>query len=93
MATELLSFGALSKMYASLRTSLRKTIAATFDQPEPIFMSWVHTLVAIRNTCAHHSRVWNRELAITPMLPRTWTAASIDKSALLRHRAYCADTA
>jgi abortive infection bacteriophage resistance protein len=83
MATELLSFGALSKMYANLRTSLRKTIAATFGQPEPVFTSWVHALVATRNTCAHHSRIWNRELAIKPTLPQAWPAAGIDN-----HRFY-----
>jgi abortive infection bacteriophage resistance protein len=26
--------------------------------------SWLHTLTFIRNCCAHHSRLWNRELSI-----------------------------
>jgi abortive infection bacteriophage resistance protein len=77
MATELLSFGALSKMFANLRTSLRKKIAKVFHQPEPVFTSWLHALVATRNVCAHHSRLWNRELAVKPILPRTWTAVGI----------------
>lgn len=56
MATELLSFGALSKMFANLRTSGRKKTAKAFAQPEPVFTSWLHALVATRNICAHHSR-------------------------------------
>ena len=30
---------------------------------------WIHTLVYIRNLCAHHSRIWNRTLAIKPKVP------------------------
>ena len=60
MATELISFGALSKMYEHLRTSLRKKIAREFNQPQPVFVSWLHALTAIRNVCAHHSRLWKQ---------------------------------
>lgn len=60
MATELLSFGVLSKMYSNVRTGIRKKIAQEFSQPEPVFASWLHSLAAIRNLCAHHSRSWNR---------------------------------
>nr|WP_245153128.1 Abi family protein [Xanthomonas oryzae] len=31
--------------------------------------SWLHALTSIRNICAHHSRLWNRELGIRPELP------------------------
>ena len=31
-----------------------------------MFTSWLHTLVYVRNLCAHHSRLWNREFAIKP---------------------------
>ena len=77
MATELISFGALSQMYENLRTGLRKKIAREFGQPEPVFVSWMHALTAIRNTCAHHSRLWNKELAVKPVLPNAWKAQGI----------------
>lgn len=77
MATELISFGALSKMYENLRTSLRKKIAREFNQPQPVFVSWLHSLTAVRNVCAHHSRLWNRELAVKPELPVAWKASGI----------------
>jgi abortive infection bacteriophage resistance protein len=82
MATELISFGALSKMYANLRTKLRKQIAREFNQPAPFFLSWLHALTAIRNTCAHHGRLWNRELAVKPELPKAWKAQGIDNKRL-----------
>jgi abortive infection bacteriophage resistance protein len=77
MATELISFGALSKMYEHLRTSFRKRIAREFNQPQPVFVSWLHSLTAVRNVCAHHSRLWNRELAVKPELPTAWKASGI----------------
>jgi abortive infection bacteriophage resistance protein len=77
MATELISFGALSKMYESLRKGLRKKIARDFNQPQSVFVSWLHSLAAVRNVCAHHSRLWNRELAVKPELPTAWKTSGI----------------
>ena len=57
MATELITFGALSKMYEHLRTGLRKKIAREFNLPQSVFVSWLHSLTAVRNVCAHHSRL------------------------------------
>lgn len=77
MATEIISFGALSQMYANLRTRIRKQIAREFNQPEPVFVSWLHSLTAIRNACAHHARLWNKELAVKPELPNAWKTQGI----------------
>lgn len=82
MATELVTFGVLSKMYANLRKGIRKRIAREFGQPEPVFTSWLHALAAVRNTCAHHSRLWNRQLAVKPELPIHWTSKGIGNSRL-----------
>lgn len=35
-----------------------------------MFFSWVHTLNYVRNICAHHARLWNREIKIVPSLLR-----------------------
>lgn len=78
MATELISFGSISRVYANLRLKLRKRIARRFNQPAPVFLSWLHALTAIRNVCAHHSRLWNKELAVKPELPDPWKARGID---------------
>ncbi|WP_349293799.1 Abi family protein [Marinobacter sp. M3C] len=36
----------------------------------PLLQSWLHTLTIVRNICAHHARLWNRELGIKPELPK-----------------------
>jgi len=77
MATELISFGALSKMYEHLRKSLRKRIAGEFHLPQTVLVSWLHSLTAVRNICAHHNRFWNRELAVKPELPMAWKTSGI----------------
>jgi len=70
MATELMSVGSLSRMFSILRHSEQAKIADEFSLRVPVFRSWLHTIVYVRNLCAHHARVWNRSLAITPMIPR-----------------------
>jgi abortive infection bacteriophage resistance protein len=67
---EIFSFGCLSTMFAGLIPSIQKKIARRFDLPGPVFKSWLHVLVYVRNLCAHHSRLWNRELQIWPQQPR-----------------------
>ena len=41
---------------------------------------WMHSIVYIRNVCAHHSRLWNRVMSIQPIKPintrKTWLANS-----------------
>jgi abortive infection bacteriophage resistance protein len=77
MATELISFGSLSQVNANLSKKLQKKIAREFGQPGPVFLSWLHALTAIRNICAHHGRLWNRELSIKPALPDEWNAQGV----------------
>jgi abortive infection bacteriophage resistance protein len=69
MAEEL-TFGSISHLYSGLaKDSDRKAIAKRFSVPQEVLESWLHTLNFIRNCCAHHSRLWNRELAIQPKIP------------------------
>ncbi len=71
MAAELLSFGLLSQWYATLKEpKLRQKIAAPFHIDERIFVTFVHQLAIVRNICAHHGRLWNRQLSATYTLPK-----------------------
>ena len=71
MAAELLSFGLLSQWYAALKEPrVRQSIAAPFDIDERIFVTFVHQLAIVRNICAHHSRLWNRQLDVAYTLPK-----------------------
>ncbi|HEX7388173.1 MAG TPA: Abi family protein [Castellaniella sp.] len=69
MATELLSFGTVSKLYQSLQPKLRQRIARPYGVDAKFLISWLHVLTYIRNVCAHHKRLWNRHLAIRPKIP------------------------
>lgn len=67
MCFELLTIGELSHIYRGLKNNGdKKRIADFFDVHPTVFTSWLHTLTYVRNICAHHSRLWNRDLAIEP---------------------------
>lgn len=70
IAIEIMSFGQLSFLFRGLeRTDSNNISKDCFGIDEKILSSWIHTLVYIRNLCAHHSRIWNRTLAIKPKVP------------------------
>ena len=68
---EIVSFGTLCKLYCNFSdNSIKKTIAREFNIPQHEYLeSWMLSLVALRNCCAHHSRVWNRTYPMKPKLP------------------------
>ena len=65
MTAELLSFGALSKLFKGLGDpALKAAIASEFRVPAKILEKWLHSVSNLRNVCAHHSRLWNRVFSI-----------------------------
>lgn len=68
---EVMSLGLLSRWYNNLKPMpTRRAIANVYALDEKVLESWLRHLSLVRNTCAHHSRLWNREFTITPLLPR-----------------------
>lgn len=70
MASEALSLGSLSKLYRGMRGEDQRAITATLQVHFRVAASWFHTLTFVRNVCAHHGRLWNRELPIRPKVPK-----------------------
>jgi abortive infection bacteriophage resistance protein len=71
MTMEITSFGTLSMLYKLLRPGLSKRkIANFYGVSDSVFESWLHSIVYVRNICAHHGRLWNRTLRIMPLFPR-----------------------
>lgn len=67
MSVEVMYFNHLSRICTALKNRSDKTeIAKYFFLPPDIFCSWLHTINYVRNICAHHARLWNRGLDITP---------------------------
>ncbi|MCZ6804432.1 MAG: Abi family protein [Proteobacteria bacterium] len=68
---EILTFGQLSSMYDCLSSAHdKKTIAKNFNTHAELLRSWTQSISYLRNVCAHHSRLWNRELGNAPKIPK-----------------------
>lgn len=69
MCLELLTIGELSHIYRGLKNNDDKgRIAQFFDLHPTVFTSWLHSITYVRNICAHHARLWNKDLAIEPYI-------------------------
>lgn len=64
-ALEVLTLGTLSKLYQNLKHQLpeKSRIATEFGLYNQKYLaSWLLTITVLRNTIAHHGRLWNRVL-------------------------------
>ncbi|MDI9357366.1 MAG: Abi family protein [Phycisphaerales bacterium] len=69
MCFELLTIGEMSHLYRGLKNKDdKKRIAQSFDIHFKVFTSWLHSITYTRNICAHHSRLWNKDLAVEPAI-------------------------
>ncbi len=68
---ELMTLGQLSTWFDNLEErGVRQEIAQIYAIDEKFIRSFFHHLSTVRNLCAHHARVWNREFVLTFKLPR-----------------------
>ncbi|MCY1029859.1 Abi family protein [Corallococcus sp. BB11-1] len=73
MASEVMSLGTLSKMFKGMQTKDQQEALKSWNVHQSVAESWLHSLSYVRNVCAHHGRLWNRELAIRPLVPKRAT--------------------
>ena len=73
---EVLSFGTLSKLFSNFKDKqVKKAVASEYHLPKYIYLeSWMACIAVLRNCCAHHARVWNRQFALVPRIPSNMTA-------------------
>jgi abortive infection bacteriophage resistance protein len=89
MCFELLTIGELSHIFRGLRYNAdKKRIADFFDLHPTVFTSWLHTLTYVRNICAHHSRLWNKDLAIEPEILKKPVGEWISRPFENNHRVF-----
>lgn len=68
---EVTSFGTLSMLYKGLKKGQSKRAFANYyGLSDTVMESWLHAIVYVRNICAHHSRLWNKNLRIRPLIPK-----------------------
>ena len=74
IATEVMSFGSLSKMYYCMKRLDQRAVAKRYGVQPADLANWMHHCVYVRNLCAHHSRLWDRKWAIRPATPagKSW---------------------
>lgn len=66
----------------------KRAIAHHFGVSDSVFQTWLHSIVYLRNICAHHSRLWNRSMSIRPQVPRKTTKQWIDTSNVQNNKTY-----
>lgn len=78
---EIATFGSLSRLYGNLKPTVnsKDIIASELKVVNHTYLhSWLQSISQIRNICAHHGRLWNKNLTIKPKLlsnpPAPWIA-------------------
>ncbi len=84
IACEVMSMGTMSLLYKNLRSEPQRRICSIIECHQSVLVSWMHVITYLRNICAHHGRLWNRELQIRPLIPRNqqWTELGLDNTRL-----------
>lgn len=90
MASELMSMGSLLTLLKGVDGGIGTKVSAHFEMADELLLSWLRSLYAARNICAHHSRLWNRVLGYAPSLPSknkypNWHQADADGTKILRN--------
>lgn len=70
IACEVWDFGCMSRLFSGLNNEHQNVIASRYGiQNGGVFASWIRSLNYLRNVCAHHSRLWNRNIIDQPQKP------------------------
>lgn len=81
---EILPFGVVTNIYSNIKDNkIKKQVSKTFDLQIAPFQSWLTIVSLTRNNCCHHSRIWNRQFTLMPMIPnkmnKRWITLKTDK--------------
>lgn len=69
MIAEIMTMGSLLTFFNGVSPELKRQVAGEYGLPDEVIHSWLRSLNAARNICAHHARFWNRVLGYPPLLP------------------------
>jgi abortive infection bacteriophage resistance protein len=69
IVAEVLPLGSWSMIFANLvDRENQKIICKHFAINYVVMESWLHALTYLRNLCAHHSKLWNRNFTLKPLV-------------------------
>ncbi|MGH3435107.1 MAG: Abi family protein [Sciscionella sp.] len=77
-AIELLDWGSLTYLYGFAPRNVQDVVADACGLSAPQLTSWLKALNLVRNTCAHHGRLFNRVHTIVPKLPAVGRRPELD---------------
>lgn len=70
VACEVWDFGTMSKLFDGMQEKDQDRIAEKYGiKNGRVFATWLRSLNYLRNVCAHHCRLWNRNIVEQPKLP------------------------
>ena len=69
VAIEIWDFGLLSRFFSGMKFPDQQAVSRIYGVDDPnLFASWLRNFNCVRNVCAHHSRLWNRNIVEQPRL-------------------------
>jgi abortive infection bacteriophage resistance protein len=89
MAAEVMSMGLLSKWIADLKLRAdRKAISKPYGLDQIVLVSMAHNLAHVRNICAHHGRLWNKQFTVTMTVPNSPSALKLAMNPTQKRQLY-----
>lgn len=89
MTAAIISLGQLSMWLSNLKHRLdRQAIAKPFWVDEKILVSLAHHLTYVRNICAHHGRLWNKQVTVKMMVPNSPASLKLAMNPASQGRVY-----
>ena len=67
---EVMTFGQLSRWYSDTMKQIQRQIANHYQLHENILRPLLHHLTMVRNICAHHERLWDKNFVIKIKVPK-----------------------
>jgi len=83
---ETLSFTTTSRLFSAMKAKDKKIIADKLGINQKVLSNWLHALTILRNICAHHSRLWNKQLRIQFSVPNNKLFVPIKKITKTRYK-------
>lgn len=89
MIAEVISLGQLSKWLGNLKHRAdRQAIAKLYGLDEKVLVSVAHHLTYVRNICAHHGRLWNKQFTVTMAVPNSPTSLKLAMNSSATRKLY-----
>ncbi len=89
MTAEVMSLGQLSKWLGNLKLRAdRQAIARPYGLDEKVLVSVAHHLTYVRNICAHHGRLWNKQFTVTMIVPNSPASLKLAMNAASARKLY-----